>query len=156
MTAHAPFARRHIGPDAAEQAAMLEALGLKSLEELVDLAVPASIRREEGLDLPPAMSEAEALKALRSMAAQNSVMRSFIGMGYYGCHTPSVILRNVLENPAWYTAYTPYQPEISQGRLEALLVFQTLVCDLTAWTSPTPRCSTSRPRQRKRWRSLPA
>jgi len=131
MNAENSFARRHIGPDEQEKRAMLDALGLKSLDELVGRAVPASIRRERALDLPAPRSEAEALAALRQIAAQNRVMRSFVGMGYYNCHTPSVILRNVLENPAWYTAYTPYQPEISQGRLEALLVFQTMVSDLT-------------------------
>jgi len=110
---------------------MLDALGLPSLGELVARAVPEAIRRERPLDLPPARSEAEALAALREIAGQNRVLRSFIGIGYSNCHTPSVILRNVLENPAWYTAYTPYQPEISQGRLEALLVFQTMVSDLT-------------------------
>jgi glycine dehydrogenase len=131
MTAHDAFARRHIGPDAAEQAAMLEALGCASLDALVDRAVPAGIRRDSKLAIAAGRSEAEILAELRKFAAQNRVLRSFIGMGYYGCHTPSVILRNVLENPAWYTAYTPYQPEISQGRLEALLAFQTMVCDLT-------------------------
>jgi len=132
MSAQESFARRHIGPDAAEQQAMLQALGLSSLEELVERAVPKAIRRERPLALPPARSEPEALRALAEMAAQNRVMRSFLGMGYANCHTPSVILRNVLENPAWYTAYTPYQPEISQGRLEALINFQTMVADLTA------------------------
>ncbi len=132
MKGHDAFVKRHIGPDEAERRAMLDALGLQSLDELVGRAVPASIRREKGLDLPAPLSEAEALAALQEIAAQNRVMRSFIGKGYYNCHTPSVILRNVLQNPAWYTAYTPYQPEISQGRLEALLVFQTMVSDLTA------------------------
>ena len=127
----APFARRHIGPSADEQRQMLDALGLQDLDTLIERAVPASIRRPRGLRLPPARSEAEVLAALRDIAGQNRVLRSFIGQGYYNCHTPSVILRNVLENPAWYTAYTPYQPEISQGRLEALIVFQTLVRDLT-------------------------
>ena len=131
MSEHDAFARRHIGPDAAEQRAMLEALGFSSLEELIDRAVPAAIRRGRPLDLPPPKSEAGALAALKEIAARNRVMRSFIGMGYSNCHTPSVILRNVLENPAWYTAYTPYQPEISQGRLEALINFQTMVVDLT-------------------------
>jgi len=131
MNAPHTFARRHIGPGEAERRAMLDALGLPSLGELVARAVPEAIRRERPLDLPPARSEAEALAALREIAGQNRVLRSFIGIGYSNCHTPSVILRNVLENPAWYTAYTPYQPEISQGRLEALLVFQTMVSDLT-------------------------
>ncbi len=131
MNAPDRFARRHIGPDAGEQQRMLETLGLRDLDALAERAVPGSIRRAAPLQLPPARTEAEALEALRGLAAQNQVMRSFIGRGYYNCHTPSVILRNVLENPAWYTAYTPYQPEISQGRLEALIVFQTLVADLT-------------------------
>jgi len=128
---HDAFARRHIGPGDAETRAMLDALEAASIDELIERAVPAAIRRERALDLPPARSEAQALAALKEIAAQNQVMRSFIGMGYASCHTPSVILRNVLENPAWYTAYTPYQPEISQGRLEALINFQTMVSDLT-------------------------
>ncbi|TAK41381.1 MAG: glycine dehydrogenase (aminomethyl-transferring) [Betaproteobacteria bacterium] len=131
MNAPDRFARRHIGPDAGEQRRMLDTLGLRDLDTLAERAVPGSIRRTAPLQLPPARTEAEALEALRGLAAQNRVMRSFIGRGYYNSHTPSVILRNVLENPAWYTAYTPYQPEISQGRLEALIVFQTLVADLT-------------------------
>jgi glycine dehydrogenase len=131
MKAHDAFARRHIGPGDEDQRAMLDALGLASLDELIERAVPASIRRERPLQLPQPRSEAQALAALKGIAAQNRVMRSFIGRGYANCHTPSVILRNVLENPAWYTAYTPYQPEISQGRLEALLNFQTMVSDLT-------------------------
>jgi len=128
---HDAFARRHVGPDDAEIRAMLEALGVGSLEALIERAVPAAIRRERPLELPPARSEAQALAALKKIAGQNQVLRSFIGMGYANCHTPSVIQRNVLENPAWYTAYTPYQPEISQGRLEALINFQTMVADLT-------------------------
>ena len=125
------FARRHIGPDAAETQAMLDALGLESLDALIDQAVPANILSRHPLPLDPAVTEAEAIDELRGIAADNEVFRSFIGMGYYGTHTPAVILRNLLENPAWYTAYTPYQPEISQGRLEALLNFQTMVSDLT-------------------------
>jgi glycine dehydrogenase len=131
MSALDRFARRHIGPDEGEQRLMLDALGLRDLDALIERAVPVTIRRERPMRLPAPRSEAEALAALRDLAAQNRVLRSFIGMGYYNCHTPSVILRNVLENPAWYTAYTPYQPEISQGRLEALITFQTLVGDLT-------------------------
>ena len=131
MSAPEGFARRHIGPDAGEQRRMLEALGLSDLDALVGRAVPGAIRREQPLALPAPRGEAGTLAALRALAAQNRVLRSFIGMGYYNCHTPSVILRNVLENPAWYTAYTPYQPEISQGRLEALITFQTVVADLT-------------------------
>ena len=129
-----PFADRHIGPRGAEIESMLEALGLPALDALVDRAVPAAIRGDEaggGLDLPPAASEAAALVELDEIASSNQVLRSFIGMGYHGCVTPPVIQRNVLENPGWYTAYTPYQPEISQGRLEALLNFQTMIADLT-------------------------
>ena len=115
------FTRRHIGPDDAEIAAMLEVVGAASLDELIDRATPRSIRSARPLDLPPARSETEALAALRTMAGRNRVVTSMIGMGYYGTVTPAVILRNVLENPGWYTAYTPYQAEIAQGRLEALL-----------------------------------
>ena len=126
------FVRRHIGPNAAETSAMLALLGSKSLDALVDAAVPKQIRLAAPLNLPAATSEHEALAALKKIAAQNQVFRSFIGMGYYDCITPPVIQRNVLENPGWYTQYTPYQAEISQGRLEALLNFQTMVTDLTA------------------------
>ena len=125
------FARRHIGPSDADVAAMLGTLGLASLEDLVRETVPASIRRTAPLDLPAARGEREALLDLRTKAAKNQVFRSFLGMGYHGCVTPGVILRNILENPGWYTAYTPYQAEIAQGRLEALLNFQTMVADLT-------------------------
>ncbi len=124
------FARRHNGPDAAEQAAMLAFLNQPSLDALVDATVPPHIRRDS-LDLPAALGEAAALAELRSLAAQNQIFRSHIGMGYYNTHTPGVIQRTILENPGWYTAYTPYQAEIAQGRLEALLNFQTLVTDLT-------------------------
>ncbi|HVE75043.1 MAG TPA: glycine dehydrogenase (aminomethyl-transferring), partial [Mycobacteriales bacterium] len=127
----APFEGRHIGPNADEQAKMLAVIGLGSLAELADAAVPEVIRAVEGLDLPPAASEAEVLAELRELAARNTLVTPMLGMGYYGTFTPPVIARNVLENPAWYTAYTPYQPEISQGRLEALLAFQTMVADLT-------------------------
>ena len=125
------FVSRHIGPSPDEIEAMLAVVRAKSLDELIDLAVPASIRSREPLGLPPSRTEADVLAELRRMASNNRVMRSLIGMGYYDCHTPGVILRNVLENPGWYTAYTPYQPEISQGRLEALLNYQTMVMDLT-------------------------
>ncbi|MBK5287686.1 MAG: aminomethyl-transferring glycine dehydrogenase [Acidimicrobiia bacterium] len=125
------FVDRHIGPDAADQVAMLSELGYETLDALTDAAVPAPIRRVDGLDLPPARSEVEAIAALRDLADRNSVKTSLIGMGYSDTITPAVIRRNVLENPAWYTAYTPYQPEIAQGRLEALLDFQTMVADLT-------------------------
>ncbi len=125
------FIARHIGPSPDDQAAMLAALGYPSRTALIDAIVPAAIRRKAPLALPGAMTEAEALARLAAIAGRNSVLKSFIGQGYYGTHTPGVILRNVLESPAWYTAYTPYQPEISQGRLEALVNFQTMICDLT-------------------------
>jgi glycine dehydrogenase len=126
------FESRHIGPSAADQARMLAATGHATLDELARAALPPGIGDLRPLGLPAALSEAGALAELRRLAARNTVARSMIGLGYYGTHTPAVIRRNVLENPAWYTAYTPYQPEISQGRLEALLTFQTLIEDLTA------------------------
>jgi glycine dehydrogenase len=125
------FADRHIGPRPVDLDAMLAGLGLEHLDDLVEVAVPASIRTDEPLDLPAAAGEAAVIERLRELAAGNEVRTSLIGMGYHGTHTPAVVRRNVLENPAWYTAYTPYQPEISQGRLEALLNFQTMVADLT-------------------------
>src|SRR5438270_771629 len=128
---HDAFIGRHIGTTDDDQAAMLRALGFDSRSALIDAVVPSAIREQAPLALPEPMSEAEALARLKSIAAKNRVAKSFIGQGYYGTHTPAVIQRNVLENPAWYTAYTPYQPEISQGRLEALINFQTMVCDLT-------------------------
>ena len=127
-----PFSARHIGvSDAADQDVMLKALGFTSLDELLAAAVPSSIRTKLALALPPASTEAEVAAELRALAARNTPRASMIGLGYYDTVTPPVIRRNVLENPAWYTAYTPYQPEISQGRLEALLNFQTVVADLT-------------------------
>ena len=129
------FAARHIGSSAADQRRMLETVGYGSLDELMDAAIPEVIRSHDGLDLPPAATEEEALAELRVLATRNTVAVSMIGLGYHGTHTPAVIRRNVLENPAWYTAYTPYQPEISQGRLEALLNFQTMVADLTGLTT---------------------
>jgi glycine dehydrogenase len=126
------FARRHIGPDDTETAAMLRALGIDSITDLIDRAVPASIRVKQPLDLPVAKGERQSIMELREMAAQNQVLVSHIGAGYHGCITPPVIQRNILENPGWYTAYTPYQAEIAQGRLEALVNFQTLITDLTA------------------------
>ncbi|HLV71615.1 MAG TPA: aminomethyl-transferring glycine dehydrogenase [Vulgatibacteraceae bacterium] len=125
------FADRHVGPSPDEQARMLAAIGYSGVEALIDDAVPAAIRTSRPLDLPSALSESAALERLREIAARNTVLTSMIGLGYYGTITPGVILRNVMENPGWYTAYTPYQPEISQGRLEALLNFQTVVSDLT-------------------------
>jgi glycine dehydrogenase len=131
LEAGLPFARRHIGPDAGAQAKMLAQVGFGSLDELTEAAVPDTIRSAEALALPAARTEAEALAELRALADRNQVLAPMIGLGYYGTFTPPVILRNVMENPAWYTAYTPYQPEISQGRLEALINFQTVVADLT-------------------------
>jgi glycine dehydrogenase len=126
-----PFSRRHIGPSPADQQRMLGLLGYSSLRELADAAVPPEIRMASDLDLPPAQTEIDVLTELRAIGQRNRVMKSMIGLGYYATHTPQVVLRKVLENPAWYTAYTPYQPEISQGRLEALLNFQTMVSDLS-------------------------
>ncbi len=125
------FASRHLGPTALDVAQMLSILGFESLEALITAAVPAAIRLEGALALPPALSETAALKKIADIAAQNQVYRSYIGLGYANCVTPPVIQRNILENPGWYTQYTPYQPEISQGRLEALLNYQTMVTDLT-------------------------
>ncbi len=127
----AAFARRHIGPDGADEATLLAAIGVNSVDALVEQTVPASIRLTEPLALPEPINETAALARLRERASRNRVMTSLIGRGYNDTITPPVIQRNILENPAWYTAYTPYQPEISQGRLEALLNFQTLVADLT-------------------------
>jgi glycine dehydrogenase len=129
---HDAFVARHIGPSPDEQAGILSVLGLRSLEELTDRAVPAAIRADTPLDLAPARTEADVLAELSELAGQNRAdVKSLIGLGYYGTHTPPVILRNVLENPGWYTSYTPYQAEISQGRLEALLNFQTVITELT-------------------------
>lgn len=125
------FADRHIGPDETDTARMLRAIGLSSIEELLQKAVPASIRNDEPMELEPALGEREALEALHDMASRNHSLVSMIGMGYYGTLTPPVIQRNVLESPSWYTAYTPYQAEVSQGRLEALLNFQQMVMDFT-------------------------
>jgi glycine dehydrogenase len=125
------FIARHIGIEAADEARMLSAIGSTSRAELIDGIVPPDIRRSRPMRLPPPVTEANALADLKAIAAQNKVARNFIGQGYHGTHTPGVILRNILENPAWYTAYTPYQAEISQGRMEALVNFQTMVCDLT-------------------------
>ncbi len=127
-----PFSSRHIGLSDADITVMLDAVGVPSLDVLIDETVPASIRLKGNLDLPAARSEEQALGDLRAMMDANVLLDSYIGMGYAGCHTPAVIRRNIFENPGWYTAYTPYQAEIAQGRLEALLNFQTMVCDLTA------------------------
>jgi len=125
------FVPRHVGPDERDVAEMLKTLGFQSLDALIDATIPAKIRYRGGLDLPKGMTELEVLAYFRTLAAQNQVFRSFIGMGYSDCVTPPVIQRNIIENPGWYTAYTPYQAEIAQGRLEALLNFQTMVIDLT-------------------------
>jgi glycine dehydrogenase len=125
------FRARHIGPDASDETQMLSAIGVASRQALMDSIVPVSIRREAAMQLPAPLTEAQALAELKGIAQQNKLMRNFIGQGYYGTLTPGVILRNILENPAWYTAYTPYQAEISQGRMEALVNFQTMVTDLT-------------------------
>ena len=127
----ANFIRRHIGPSSAETASMLKALGASSLDEFISRVIPAQIRAARPLDLPPAKAERTALSYLRKMADRNEVFTSMIGMGYYGTVTPKVLLRNILENPGWYTAYTPYQAEVSQGRMEALLNYQQMVVDLT-------------------------
>src|SRR6202047_1014591 len=139
MTAHrkpaiepaTTFARRHIGPAPRDVAAMLETVGAKNLNALMAETLPSSIRQKAPLDLGRALSETEALSHMGELAAQNQVFTSLIGQGYCGTLLPAVIQRNILENPAWYTAYTPYQPEISQGRLEALFNFQTMISDLT-------------------------
>ena len=125
------FVPRHVGPDERDVAEMLKTLGFESLDALIDATIPGKIRFRGGLDLPTGMTELEVLADFRSLAAKNQVFRSFIGMGYSDCVTPPVIQRNIIENPGWYTAYTPYQAEIAQGRLEALLNFQTMVIDLT-------------------------
>src|SRR5438045_4429708 len=125
------FVRRHIGPSPRDVAAMLESVGARSLGALMSETLPSSIRQKTPLDLGRALSETEALAHMGELAAQNQVFTSLIGQGYHGTILPAVIQRNILENPAWYTAYTPYQPEISQGRLEALFNFQTMICDLT-------------------------
>lgn len=131
MSARLDFRNRHLGPVGSDREEMLRETGYSSLDALVDAAVPAGIRMEGTLNLPPALSEHDALAALKAIMGKNQLCKSFIGQGYYGTHTPGVIQRNILENPGWYTAYTPYQAEIAQGRLEALLNFQTMVTDLT-------------------------
>src|SRR5712671_5517895 len=126
------FARRHIGPNQQARSAMLAEIGFENLEALIDATVPKNIRLDRPLNLPEAASEWDALAELRGLAKKNVVARSLIGAGYSDTITPPVIQRNILENPGWYTAYTPYQAEIAQGRLEALLNFQTMITDLTA------------------------
>ncbi len=131
MHSSSAFSRRHLGPVGSDRDQMLQQTGFNSLDELTAAAVPGGIRMEGRLKLPEALAEHEALAKLKHIMVNNRVMKSFIGQGYYGTHTPGVILRNILENPGWYTAYTPYQAEIAQGRLEALLNFQTMITDLT-------------------------
>src|SRR3954463_14248132 len=126
------FVDRHLGPDSRDIEEMLAVLGVRNLDELIDRTIPASIRLQKPLELPPGRSEFGLLREVAEIAAKNQIFRSFIGMGYSDTITPPVIQRNILENPGWYTQYTPYQSEISQGRLEMLLNFQTMVCDLTA------------------------
>ena len=128
---HGRFSRRHLGSQRRGIKAMLETLGYSSLDDLIAATVPADIRLNRALDLPPAVSEEKALEELKALASVNEVRPSYLGMGYHGTRLPAVIRRNILENPGWYTAYTPYQAEISQGRMEALVNFQTMVCDLT-------------------------
>ena len=127
------FAGRHIGLSQADEQFMLDAIGAESRGDISEEIVPASILRQTEMNLPSAVSEQEALAELKAVAQQNKVYKGFLGQGYYGTHTPAVIQRNVLENPAWYTAYTPYQAEISQGRMEAVLAFQTMICDLSVY-----------------------
>ena len=140
MSAHKPlreledaseFVARHIGVSADDEGHMLSVIGAASRRALIEAVVPRSIARGAPMALPEPLTEASALAELKAIAGRNRVLKSFIGQGYHGTHTPGVILRNILENPAWYTAYTPYQAEISQGRMEALINFQTMVCDLT-------------------------
>ncbi len=138
MTAHrkaaepaVDFVRRHIGPSPRDIDAMLETVGASSLSALMNETLPSSIRQKAPLDLGTPLNETATLAHMREIAARNQVFTSLIGQGYSGTILPAVIQRNILENPAWYTAYTPYQPEISQGRLEALFNFQTMICDLT-------------------------
>ncbi|MBP9875075.1 MAG: glycine dehydrogenase (aminomethyl-transferring), partial [Haliscomenobacter sp.] len=125
------FERRHIGPDSEELTEMLASIGVESLDQLIEETVPSAIRLKRPLHLPSPLSEYEYLQELRAIAAHNKVFKSYIGLGYHGTITPSVIARNIFQNPGWYTQYTPYQAEIAQGRLEALLNFQTMVSDLT-------------------------
>ena len=125
------FSDRHIGPGKQETAEMLKSIGVNSIDELINQTIPSDIRLPEALSIGEAVDETTYINNLRKLAAKNKMFRTYIGLGYYGTVTPPVILRNVLENPGWYTAYTPYQAEIAQGRLEALLNFQTIISDLT-------------------------
>jgi glycine dehydrogenase len=125
------FLMRHLGPGENDLAKMLEVCGVKSVDQLIDETIPQSIRLHDDIDLPEGMSESQYLQHIRELGKKNKLYKTFIGMGYYGTITPPVIMRNIFENPGWYTSYTPYQAEISQGRLEALLNFQTMITDLT-------------------------
>src|SRR5688500_3481782 len=125
------FQRRHIGPSENEASRMLRIIGSASLDELIGSTVPPAIRMQKSLNLPAPMNEAEYLQHIKEVSLRNKIFKNYIGQGYYDTHTPSVILRNIFENPGWYTQYTPYQAEISQGRLESLLNYQTMVSDLT-------------------------
>src|SRR3990172_4505114 len=131
MKSHNAFVRRHIGVSQADLPGMVGEIGVDSLDALIHQVVPAAIRTQKELNLPPALTEHQYLSFIKEVARKNSPHKSFIGYGYYPCITPSVILRNIFENPGWYTQYTPYQAEIAQGRLEALLNFQTMIMDLT-------------------------
>src|SRR5665647_1989757 len=133
------FVERHLGPQPEEVDIMLKKIGVSSLDQLIDETIPAAIRFKKPLDLPDGLNEYEYLQHIKKLGAKNKIFRSYIGMGYYDTITPAVITRNVLENAGWYTSYTPYQAEISQGRLEALLTFQTMVSDLTGM--PMSNCS---------------
>ena len=126
------FVNRHNGPAVNEQQKMLDVIGVKTMDELIEKTVPAAIRLPKPLDLPEGMTEGEYLNHIHRLMAKNKIYRSYIGMGTYNTYTPAVILRNIFENPGWYTSYTPYQAEISQGRIEALLNYQTMVSSLTA------------------------
>ncbi|HEY8795977.1 MAG TPA: glycine dehydrogenase (aminomethyl-transferring), partial [Gemmatimonadaceae bacterium] len=134
MSAPNEFAARHVGPRGEDVASMLEVLGYHSLDSFIDAVVPESVRMRRPLALPPGRGENAVIATMRELTDQNEVFRSYLGLGYSNCDVPAVIKRNILENPGWYTAYTPYQAEIAQGRLEALLNFQTMVCDLTGFT----------------------
>ncbi len=133
------FITRHNGPGEEDIRKMLDKIGVASLDELMDITIPGTIRLGKPLDLPQGMNEYQYLRHLKEIASKNKIYKSFIGLGYYNTITPGVIQRNILENPGWYTSYTPYQAEISQGRLEALLVFQTMISDMTGM--PMSNCS---------------
>ena len=125
------FSNRHIGPNSSELEIILKTIGVESVEELLNQTIPDNIRLKKDLDIPEGISEMEFLNEIKKLSYLNKNFKTYIGLGYHDTFTPSVIQRNILENPGWYTAYTPYQPEIAQGRLEALLNFQTMICDLT-------------------------